>query len=64
MMNDERLRTECKALKAFNGISYKKQAELLGVHYNSFSNWLHGSYDFSYSRKIDLERLLKSLSER
>ena len=61
MMNDEALRNECKAIKAFKGISYKKQAELLGIHYNSFGNWLRGTYDFSDSRKRDLERLTERL---
>ncbi len=62
-MNDEVLRNECKALKAFQNISYKQQAELLEVHYSSFHNWLKGYYSFSESRKRQLQKIINILKE-
>lgn len=62
-MNDDVLRNECRALKAFKDISYKKQAELLDVHYSSFHNWLHGYYSFSESRKRALKQVIDRLNK-
>lgn len=62
-MNDEILRKECKLLKALCNITYKQQASLLGVHYNSFHNWIKGYYSFSESRKRKLQQIIANLKE-
>ena len=60
---NEKLRKECKMLKALQNISYKKLAGLLGIANSSFYNWMKGYYDFSYKRQCMLWNIIKELKE-
>ena len=58
-MDDDILRVEVKALKAFHDINYKQIADELGVKQRSFYNWLAGQFDFSANRKRRLNNIIK-----
>jgi len=47
---NEKLRTEVKLLKAFQGVSYKELSELLEMRTDSFYNWLCGYYNLGETR--------------
>ena len=49
-MNDK-LREQCKLLKALQGISYKEMSEYLEIKQDSFYCWLKGYYDLSYRKQ-------------
>lgn len=63
MNENERMRIECKKLKAFQDISYTEIAEYLEIKRNSFYSWLNGQYDFSYNRLQSLKIIIENLSE-
>lgn len=61
-MNDK-LRNECKMIKALQGISYKELAEYIDVKTQSFYSWIKGYYDFSYETQERLKCVLSTLKE-
>ncbi len=56
------LRQMVRYVKALDiGFGYKEIAQILGIHTNSFYNWLRGAYDFGQERRMELEGLLQDL---
>lgn len=60
---NEKLRTEVKLLKAFQGVSYKELSELLEMRTDSFYNWLCGYYNLGETRQKRLLSILADLKE-
>ena len=60
-MDDDILRKEVKALKAFYGINYKEIAERIDIKQRSIYNWLNGEFDLSANRKRRLYRVIQQL---
>lgn len=61
-MNDK-LRLECKMLKALQGISYKEIAENLEVKTDSFYCWLKGYYNLGYEKQQRLQEIISLIKE-
>ena len=61
-MNDK-LRVECKKLKAFQDISYKELAENLEIKTDSFYCWLKGYYNLGLEKQQRLEEIISLLKE-
>lgn len=61
-MNDK-LRKECKLLKALQGIPYTQLATLLGIPASSFYNWLSNSYDYGEERQKHLLEIINTLKD-
>lgn len=61
-MNDK-LRNDCKSLKAFQNISYKEIAGYLEIKQDSFYCWLKGYYDFSIEKQRKLKSIIDILKE-
>ena len=61
-MNDK-LRKECKLLKALQGVSYAEIAEYLEIGASSLYNWLCGSYDFGEEKQRRLSDIIATISE-
>lgn len=56
------LRQKVKLCKAYNSDwNYKQIAEVIQITPNSFYNWLHGYYELSYNKQLELEELLSDL---
>ena len=51
---NEKLRKECKLLKAMQDISYKEIAEYLEIKDSSFYSWLNGYYDLGREKQLRL----------
>ena len=62
-MSNEKLRKECKVLKALQNISYKELSEYLEIKQQSFYNWLKGEYDLSIEKKEKLTEIISNLKE-
>lgn len=62
-MSNDRLRKECKVLKALQNISYKELSEYLEIKQQSFYNWLKGEYDLSIEKKEKLTEIISNLKE-
>lgn len=62
-MNDN-LRKQVKILKALNGVSYKRLAELIEIQTSSFYSWLRGQYDLSEYKTRLLAQFVAQLKER
>lgn len=60
-MDDEMLRKEVKALKAFQGITYKQIADKLEIKQRSMYNWLRGEFDLGANKKRKLYYILKQM---
>ena len=60
-MDDEMLRKEVKALKAFQGITYKQIADKLEIKQRSMYNWLRGEFDLGANKKRKLYQILKQM---
>lgn len=62
-MLNKNLREQVKLLKALQGISYKKIAELMELETQSFYHWLRGYYNFSEQRQADLKNIILTIKE-
>ena len=62
-MNNCDLRTQVKELKCFQNVTYKKIAELLGITYGSFVNYLHGQYELGEEKNNKLQEIINELKE-
>ena len=60
---NEKLRIECKNLKAFQNKSYKELAENLEIKTDSFYCWLKGYYNLSLEKQQRLEEIISMLKE-
>lgn len=60
---NEKLRKECRLLKALQGITYRELSELIEVKQDSFYAWLKGYYDFSEERCSHLKETLELIKE-
>ena len=61
-MNDK-LRNECKLIKALQGISYKELAEYIDIKAQSFYSWMKGYYELSDETQERLYEVLSTLKE-
>ena len=61
MFDDEFLRKEVKALKAFQGITYKEIAEKLEIKQRSMYNYLRGEFDLGAKKKRKLYFIIKQM---
>lgn len=63
-MNEERLRTEVRILKAKGYIkNFIEVAELMEMKKSGFYNWLNGQYNLGYEKKQRLEYIINTLSQ-
>ena len=60
----EKLRKEVKLAKALNEEwSYKQMSEVIAITPHAFYNWLHGSYELSSRKLMELDSLISDLLE-
>ena len=60
----DNLREKVKLCKVYNPEwSYKQIAEVIEVTPHAFYNWLHGYYELSRHKEIELEGLLADLMD-
>lgn len=60
---NERLREQCRLLKALQGVSYRELAELLEIKQDSFYCWLKGYYDLGAERQERLNEIIETIKE-
>lgn len=60
---NNKLREECKLLKALQGISYKELAEYLEIKQDSFYCWIKGYYNLSDYKQKRLSEIISTLKE-
>lgn len=60
---NEKLRQQCRLLKALQGVSYREMAELLEIKQDSFYCWLKGYYDLGSDRQERLNEIIGTLKE-
>ena len=60
---NEKLRKECKLLKAMQGISYTQLATSLGISDSSFYNWLSKAYDYGEEKQKHLLEIINRLKD-
>lgn len=63
MINDEIMRREVRATKAFYNVSYKQIALLLGISQKSMYNWLGKEYSFSPDTLSRLAAIIEKIKE-
>ena len=64
LKHSEKLREQVKLCKVYNPEwSYKQIAEVIEVTPHAFYNWLHGYYELSRRKELDLESLLSDLMD-
>lgn len=61
-LNNE-LRTMCKELKVFQGVSYKEIAYYLEIKTSSFYSWLNEQYDFGFKKTHKLKEIIETIKE-
>lgn len=59
----EKLRTEIRLLKAYQGITYKELAEYLEISISSMYNFMSGQYNLSYNKAARLREIIELLKE-
>ena len=60
----EKLRKEVKLAKALNEEwSYKQMSEVIAITPHAFYNWLHGYYELSSRKLMELDSLISDLLE-
>lgn len=64
MINNDIMRKEVRAVKAFQNVSYKKIAELLGISQKSMYNWLGKEYSFSLDTLSRLSAIIDEIKEQ
>lgn len=60
----DKLRQQCRIVKALYKISYIDIANALKMPHNSFYNWLNGYYNFNYKHSKELEKYLFYISKK
>lgn len=60
---NEKLREQCRLLKALQNIRYKEIAEYLEIKQDSFYSWLKGYYNLSDEKQHRLIEILSNLKE-
>lgn len=60
-MTNNQLRQEVINIKYNNHITFKKQAENIGIRTDSFSSWLKGDYDLGAERALILEQYIYTI---
>ena len=61
---NQQYRNKVKQMKEEMRISYKSISDEMGIHQNSFRNWLNNQYDFTFERLMELKQILNRLEEQ
>lgn len=62
-MDNEKLRTQVRVLKALKNISFKTIAEETEIKYNTFLNWLSNQFDFSFAKLKKIKDFIEKSQE-